>query len=68
MQLLMRLQALCPRCHRVKHLGRTASIGYGEQACAWLARVNGWDAATTERYVERSVRAVVRALAARVDA
>lgn len=51
-QLLMRLQALCPRCHRVKHLGRTASLGYGEQACAWLAHVNGWDPSTTESYVE----------------
>jgi hypothetical protein len=51
-QLLMRLQALCPRCHRAKHLGRTASLGYGEQACAWLAHVNGWDQATTERYVD----------------
>jgi len=51
-QLLMRLQALCPRCHRVKHLGRTSSLGYGEQACAWLAHVNEWDHATTERYVD----------------
>src|ERR1700758_274727 len=35
-QLLMRLQALCPMCHRVKHLGRTANVGVGAQACAWL--------------------------------
>ena len=32
--------------------GRTASLGYGEQACAWLAHVNGWDPSTTESYVE----------------
>jgi len=51
-QKLMRLQALCPRCHRVKHLGRTMNMGYGEQACVWLARVNGWDATTTNRYVD----------------
>lgn len=51
-QFLMRLQALCPRCHRVKHLGRTANLGYGEQACVWLAQVNGWDEAITERYVQ----------------
>ena len=51
-QVLMRLQALCPMCHRVKHLGRTMNVGYGEQACRWLARVNGWDAATTSRYVD----------------
>jgi hypothetical protein len=55
-QLLMRLQALCPRCHRVKHLGRSASIGYGEQACAWLAHVNGRDPAMTERYVSAVFR------------
>lgn len=55
-QLLMRLQALCPRCHRVKHLGRTASVGYGEQACAWLAHVNGWDQAMTEQYVDAVFR------------
>lgn len=51
-QLLMRLQALCPRCHRVKHLGRTASLDYGEQACAWLAHIDGWNPATTDRYVD----------------
>jgi hypothetical protein len=51
-QLLTRLQSLCPMCHRVKHLGRTVNVGYGEQAYAWLARVNGWDPAMTERYTK----------------
>jgi hypothetical protein len=51
-QMLMRLQSLCPMCHRVKHLGRSVNVGYGEQACAWLARVNRWDQATTERYID----------------
>jgi hypothetical protein len=51
-QTLMRLQALCRRCHRVKHLGRAVNLGYGEQSCAWLARVNGWDVPTTARYVD----------------
>jgi 5-methylcytosine-specific restriction endonuclease McrA len=46
-QTLLRLQALCPMCHRVKHLDRTISNGYGDQACVRLARVNGWDAAMT---------------------
>ena len=55
-QKLLRLQALCPMCHYVKHLGRSIHRGYGEQACAWLARVNGWDATTTERYVEAVFR------------
>lgn len=51
-QRLVRLQALCPRCHRVKHLGRTTSMGYGEPALAWLAHVNGWSRARTERYAD----------------
>jgi hypothetical protein len=51
-QLLMRLQVLCPSCHRVMHLGRTSNLGYGEQARAWLARVNEWDQARTEDYVD----------------
>jgi hypothetical protein len=51
LQTLLRLQALCPMCHRVKHLDQAISNGYGEQACERLARVNGWDAATTRWYV-----------------
>lgn len=52
-QTLICLDALCPMCHRVKHLGRSIATGYRELACGWLARVNGWDAATTEWYVAR---------------
>jgi hypothetical protein len=51
-QILLRLQALCPMCHYVKHLGRSFHLGYGEQACGRLARLNGWDAATTNWYVD----------------
>jgi hypothetical protein len=51
LQTLLRLQALCPMCHRVKHLDRAISNGYGEHACERLARVNGWDAAATRWYV-----------------
>ena len=59
-QLLMPLQARCPIAS--SQLGRTASLGYGEQACAWLAaHISGWDEATTERYVD----AVFRQWAAR---
>ena len=55
-QALLRLQALCPMCHRVKHLGRSINLGYEEVACGWLARVNGWDAATTSTYVDAAFR------------
>ncbi len=55
-QELLRLQPLCPMCHRVKHLGRSINLGYEEQACAWLARVNGWSAETTAWYVDAVFR------------
>jgi hypothetical protein len=51
-QKLEGLQALCPMCHRVKHLGRSIELGYEEQALGWLARLNRWDAATTRAYVD----------------
>ena len=51
-QRLVRMVALCPGCHEVKHLGRAHAIGRGEGARAHLARVNGWDQATTADYVE----------------
>ena len=52
LQGLLRLQALCPLCHRVKHLGRSIEFGYEEEVLGWLARVNGWDARTTNWYVD----------------
>jgi hypothetical protein len=44
LQTLTRLIALCPRCHRVKHLGFTlarARPDRVEEALAWLCHVNG---------------------------
>lgn len=32
---------LCPRCHQVKHMGRTLKYGGGRKARAHMARVNG---------------------------
>ena len=52
MQTLLRLQALCPVCHGIKHLGRTIRLNGEERALHWLAKVNGWDAATTVWYVD----------------
>jgi hypothetical protein len=50
-QRLMKLTALCPMCHHVKHFGRSMNTGYGEQALAWLCRVNGWSHEHGEKYV-----------------
>lgn len=52
LQQLLRLQALCPMCHYVKHLGRSIHMGYERQALGWLARLNQWDARTTIWYVD----------------
>jgi len=41
-QQLVRLLALCPACHEVKHLGLARVNGRERQALTHLARVNGW--------------------------
>src|SRR5207245_8465162 len=51
-QRLVRLIALCPACHEVKHLGLAAKRGRQAAALAHLARVNGWTAADGEPHVE----------------
>jgi hypothetical protein len=51
-QRLVRLVALCPPCHEVKHLGLTAKRGRQAQAHAHPARVNGWTRADAEAYAE----------------
>lgn len=51
-QKLLRLQALCPTCHGIKHLGRTIARGKEEMALYWLGKVNGWDQPTTLWYVD----------------
>jgi len=46
------LIALCPSCHRVKHMGRTMSIGQGDAAMRQLMKVNGWSHSDAVHYVE----------------
>ena len=41
-QRLVRLIALCPDCHAVKHIGRTTELGHGREARKHLGSVNGW--------------------------
>jgi cytochrome c2 len=50
-QRLVRLIALCPACHEVKHFGRAQVIGRGAEAGAHLAAVNGWSEAEAKAYV-----------------
>lgn len=53
-QRLVRMIALCPACHEVKHIGLAGIKGRGDAACAHLAAVNGWTAAGASRYVEEA--------------
>jgi hypothetical protein len=50
-QLLVRMIALCPACHQVKHLGFANVKGKGAQARAHLAPVNSWTLAQADAYV-----------------
>ena len=51
-QRLERLVALCPACHRVKHLGLASVNGRYDEALAHLAGVNGWTPGEAERYAQ----------------
>jgi Zn finger protein HypA/HybF involved in hydrogenase expression len=51
-QKLVRLMALCPACHEVKHIGLSGLRGRGISAKAHLAKVNGWSLEDAELYIE----------------
>ena len=51
-QTLEGLTAFCPDCHQVKHIGLAGLRGYGEQAEAHLAKINGWSKDETDAYLE----------------
>jgi 5-methylcytosine-specific restriction endonuclease McrA len=51
MQALVRMVALCPACHQVKHIGFANVQGKGAQARAHLARVNGWKPEQADAYI-----------------
>jgi hypothetical protein len=53
-QRLVRMIALCPACHEVKHMGLAGIKGRGEIAAAHLAEVNGWTPQVTARYINQA--------------
>jgi len=53
-QLLVRMIALCPACHQVKHIGLANVKGKGAQACAHLARVNGWTLEQADTHISQA--------------
>ncbi len=50
-QTLVRLMALCPACHRTKHIGLAEVNGDLAEARSHLAQINGWTEGETEAYL-----------------
>lgn len=53
-QTLVRMVALCPACHSVKHIGRAQQIGLGDEAKQRLAEVNGWTVSEASAYIRQA--------------
>ena len=53
-QKLVGLEALCPYCHEVRHIGRAISVGNGDRAMIHLDRVNGWPPEQTAEHVAQA--------------
>jgi 5-methylcytosine-specific restriction endonuclease McrA len=51
-QKLVRLIALCPACHEVKHIGLSSARGKSAAARAHLSQVNQWSKEDAELYIE----------------
>ena len=51
-QVLVGMIALCPKCHEVKHIGRSMSTGKGERATRHLMKVNQWSYSDAQYYIE----------------
>jgi hypothetical protein len=53
-QTLVRLIALCPLCHAVKHIGgqQAKSKAAGERALKHLMKVNGWGRSKANAYIQ----------------
>ncbi len=51
-QKLVKLVALCPSCHEVKHMGLAGISGREDAAMAHLAKVNNWSRTDAQHYVE----------------
>lgn len=51
LQTLVGLISLCPRCHMVKHMGRSISVGKAHEASNHLQEVNDWTLSQAKDYV-----------------
>ncbi|WGS54441.1 hypothetical protein LFL96_25855 [Paraburkholderia sp. D15] len=50
-QKLIGMQALCPLCHKIKHVGLADKSGYGEDVREHMAEVNGWTLDRVEAHI-----------------
>jgi hypothetical protein len=55
-QKLVGLEALCPYCHEVRHIGRAMNEGNGERAMIHLDRVNNWSSEQTTKHVAEAMQ------------
>lgn len=53
-QKLLRLTALCPKCHSIKHMGLAHVQGREEEAINQLAYVNSWDEEQCHSHIEKA--------------
>jgi hypothetical protein len=54
-QKLIGIQALCPMCHKCKHIGLASVKGYLDECVEHICNVNNWDEATADQYIEESM-------------
>ena len=54
-QKLVRLVALCPACHQVKHFGKAQMDGKEDEALTHLCKVNGWTRSYGRKYINEQM-------------
>ena len=53
-QTLIRIEALCPKCHLVTHIGNAERLGKGELAMEHLMKVNTWDNDQAKQHISEA--------------
>jgi len=55
-QKLIKLIALCPKCHKVKHIELSKIRGEYDSCLLHLMRVNNWNLSKAEEYIQESFK------------
>ena len=55
-QKLVGLEALCPSCHEVRHIGRAFQVGRGPKAMRHMMKVNSWTLEQVEAHIEEAMK------------